>query len=136
MAILKGSISPYGYRQHDLMKEGNRKGILAGWLVLAAFIGNKPTDGRRWTMNHKNGNKLDDSSENLEWLTAGDNVRHAFANGLNKPHAFMGRIRIPPETVVAIRRATGTQQEIARSFGVSQPYVSAVRRGVVRATLD
>ena len=34
------------------------------------------------TVNHKNGNPLDNSAANLEWLSHGDNIRHGFANGL------------------------------------------------------
>lgn len=38
-------------------------------------------DGKR-TVNHKNGNKQDNRLENLEWMTHGENNKHAYDTGL------------------------------------------------------
>lgn len=36
------------------------------------------------TVNHKDGNHTNDNIYNLEWMTVGENVRHAFNTGLQK----------------------------------------------------
>ena len=50
-------------------------------LVASVWLDNKVNGG---TVNHKNGNKGDNSAENLEWCTLEDNIRHGFGTGLYK----------------------------------------------------
>lgn len=53
-------------------------------LVAEAFCGGKSED--RCEVNHKNLNRLDNRSENLEWVSHLENVRHAFTNGACENH--------------------------------------------------
>lgn len=64
----------------SLWKDGKCKDWLVARLIAITFLG-KPDEGKN-TVNHKNGNRLDNRVENLEWLSLADNIRHAFNTGL------------------------------------------------------
>lgn len=64
----------------SLWKNGVSKDWLVARLVAITFLG-YPNEYAN-TVNHINGNRLDNRIENLEWLSIGDNVRHAFNTGL------------------------------------------------------
>ena len=62
-----------------LWKDGKVKDFLVARLVARTFLG-EPLPG--YTVNHKDGNRMNNQIDNLEWLSRGDNIRHAFDNGL------------------------------------------------------
>ena len=79
--IMKGRGNNYKTgKRVSLWKNGKAKDWLVARLVAITFLG-KPTIEAN-TVNHINGNRLDNRIENLEWLSIGDNVRHAFDTGL------------------------------------------------------
>lgn len=63
----------------SLWKNGEHKDWLVARLIAITFLGQPD---KKQTVNHKNGNRLDNRVENLEWLSLADNIRHAFDNGL------------------------------------------------------
>lgn len=78
--IMKGrGDSPHTGRRVSLWKNGRSQSYLVARLVAMTFLGAPPKD---YTVNHKDGNRMNNSIDNLEWLSLGDNVRHAFATGL------------------------------------------------------
>ena len=79
----KTASRPYGKQDQRviLWKDGVPKTYLVSRLVAMAFI---PLPFEKLTVNHINGDPMDNRIENLEWCTIGENVRHAFDNGLIK----------------------------------------------------
>lgn len=77
--ILKPGIASNGYYTVVLCVDGKHRTECIHRLIARFFISN-PENKR--TVNHKNGNKLDNRIENLEWATDKENINHAFSMGL------------------------------------------------------
>lgn len=77
---LGGNVS-HGYMRVRLSMDNKARWHAVHRLVADAFI---PNPKKLPQINHKNGIKLDNRVENLEWCTASENVQHAFKSGLNK----------------------------------------------------
>ena len=71
---LKGYINHKGYLKVHLMKERKYQTFRVHRLVGLAFI---PNPLNKPQINHKDGNKLNNSVDNLEWVTNEENYEHA-----------------------------------------------------------
>lgn len=70
-----------GYHQVNLEFPGATPTLRAlAPMVLRTFTGPRPS--RRHLCNHKDGNKDNNRSANLEWVTPSESVAHAWATGL------------------------------------------------------
>lgn len=79
--ILKGRGNFYQTgKRVSLWKNGKCKDWLVARLVAITFLGNPSKKCN--TVNHINGDRLDNRIENLEWLSLKDNIIHAFDTGL------------------------------------------------------
>lgn len=75
--ILKGKVGKNGYVEYSMsLGSGKRKYELAHRLVAKAFIENKENKAE---VNHIDCNRLNNSVDNLEWATRGENIRHSRA---------------------------------------------------------
>lgn len=74
-----------GYRV-DLWKDGKPKTLLVSRLVATTFLENLiNTD---MTVNHKDGNRLNNNVNNLEWVSRADNIKYGFENGQYKQQSI------------------------------------------------
>ena len=77
-----GRVDRNGYREVCLSENGTVKGYLVHRLVLSTF--NPVENMDKLDVNHKDGNKLNNSLDNLEWCTRSENIKHAYETGLEK----------------------------------------------------
>lgn len=77
--MLKPRVSKNGYLYVHLRNGNISKYVKIHRLVAEAFI---PNPDNKPQVNHINGNKLDNTVDNLEWVTASENTMHAFKLGL------------------------------------------------------
>ena len=76
---LSGVVGNNGYKAFTFRNAGKDVRLTLHRLLASQFC-EKPEGCDM--VNHKDGDKLNNAIENLEWVTAGDNVRHAYATGL------------------------------------------------------
>lgn len=99
-------------------------------LVCETFIGPRPEENH---INHKNGNKLDNRAENLEYCTPSQNTQHAYDNGF---HSQLGsknaRSKLSENDVLQICglfKEGLKDRQIGVMFGVGRVAINDIRRG-------
>lgn len=89
----------------------------------------KPTLPGRWTINHKDGNKLNNHVTNVEWILAKDNCLHAVEIGLHDLKGSKHPLsKITENDVIQIRKlaSTNTHKEIAALYGLGRRNVGDI----------
>jgi hypothetical protein len=131
--ITLGTIGNSGYRAVTLRNCGLYYSVRVHTLVGEHFC-DKPSSVEKLCINHIDGNKLNNNFWNLEWITLGENVKHAVRIGLmdlkGEKHF---RAKLTNEKVIEMRRlrANGlTHQRIADMFGVSRRQAGDVIKGI------
>lgn len=81
--ILKPSIDQRGYERVCLFKVNRDRRYKVHRLVAITFI---PNPHNKTQVNHKDGDKRNNSVNNLEWVTNEENMAHANSHGLREGH--------------------------------------------------
>ena len=105
---LKASHSNSGYQMVSAGPGSNNKRYVHR-MVADTWIDNP---NHYEEVNHINGDKSDNRAENLEWVTHGQNVHHAYRTGLNKG-------RRTPIRIVETGEVFESISECARRIGCS-----------------
>lgn len=78
--IMKQKVDKYNNWRVCIWKDGKEYTFLVARLVADAFCGEyRDTD---LTVNHIDGNRLNNRADNLEWMTRADNIRDGYRMGL------------------------------------------------------
>lgn len=125
--ILKPKTDRYNYQAVHLSKDNKKSWPTVHRLVAEAFI---PNPENKRMVNHKDGNKQNCCSDNLEWVTNDENVAHAVATGLvNNKGISNPKNKLSESDVVEIRKLRNNGykcNEIAKMFNVNDRSISNI----------
>ena len=111
--------------------DGKKKTFRVHRLVMMAF---KPIENSEdWDVNHIDGNKRNNSLDNLEWCTPQENQLHAFRLGLQKPRRgeasnFSKLKKEDIQKIFDLREDGFTQKMIAEEVGCTPSNISYILR--------
>lgn len=130
--VLLQSLSNAGYMRIGI--KANNKSYMKSVhrAVAQAFIPNP--EGKR-EVNHKDGNKLNNHADNLEWVTPKENIAHAFATGLHTPNDMTAICEGNKKPVIVDEsKYFPSVIEAAKYIGCRGSAVSAVLKGRYKTT--
>jgi NUMOD4 motif/HNH endonuclease len=124
--IIKGDQERNGYRRVRLCVNGKGQRYMVHRLVLLAFVGPCP-EGKE--AHHKDSDPPNCRLNNLEYLTHGQNLKHAYDhNGRKKNQGEIhGMHKLTDKQVLKIRSTIGTCETVGKLFHVSPATISLIR---------
>lgn len=125
--ILKDRVNSKGYHYVNPCVDGKYRSVVVHRLVALAFVGGDHS----LTVNHKDGNKNNNASSNLEWITRNENTDHFVKNHIGKICGEgNGRSVLTTKQVIDIRKLRSekelTYQKLADRYGVSRTHIGLI----------
>ena len=118
----------YGYKRVSLSKNGIVKTISVHRLVAITFV----EGDSKLTVNHKDGNKLNNHYSNLEFISSSQNVKHAHRIGIvPKPVQKVGtenpRSKLNEKQVREIRKSDLSYRKLAKIYGTHHSVIYGIK---------
>ena len=124
---------PEGYLAVDIQRQQERSRFYLHRLIWTAFRGPIPSG---LEVNHKDGDRANNSLDNLELVTRSANMLHCFEElspSLNRVRGTEHhKAKLTPEDVrqiVSLHRSGTSQRELARQYGVSKNAIRLILKG-------
>lgn len=117
------TLSPKGYQR----AKSNGVRISIHREVAKAFI---PNTENKYTVNHIDGNKLNNRADNLEWMTYAENTKHAAKLGLLDKGVEVHTAKLDEKSVKEIRdkyvKNEYGMRRLAREYGITPQNVDSI----------
>jgi len=126
--MMKLSLNHYGYLHVSFTINGKGKCINAHQLVAWAFFGEQLPGIQ---VNHIDGNKQNNSINNLEYVTNSQNIQHACDTGLFNNKKRMKTCRFSDEQIIEIRQLLtngASSSEVGRQYNCSAYEIEKIGR--------
>lgn len=129
--ILDMKLDKDGYFKVRPCKNGKARTFFVHRLILLAFV---PNPNSLPQINHKDGNKINNNINNLEWCNSSQNMLHSYVNHLHKIENKRGESSsvsiLKEKEVLEIRRLWDsnlyTQKDLASKFKTEQSNISRI----------
>ncbi len=119
--LMKPYKTKCGYLRLSLnFKKLERKNFLVHRLVAITYL---PNPENKPFLNHKDGNKTNNSVSNLEWCTNAENVSHAYINGL------MDR-RLSKSEAMEVFLSKETYKKLSEKFNLTQSCIHDIKKKI------
>lgn len=131
--ILKPQPNSNGYLRAFLYNGNKQIRRTIHRMVADAFV---PNPKHLPDINHKDGNKLNNRADNLEWCSVLENNAHAKANGLYKPNfgSKHGMAFLNEKDVLGMRKMAAEGKDYVFIASVYSVHPSTARRAIIKQT--